>query len=151
MNYVSLGMALLVTLCTIRCDSGNPTASQPADALTLVSPRGGESFSLTDTIPVKWMVNTDSITASNIHSYLKQFSPDSGKNWYDMAVKPGSETTDSNKYQITWTGLDTTMLNNSTQANFTKADLLNRGIKLQVISYPPHSKFGYSGFIRFHE
>jgi hypothetical protein len=147
----SLGMASLMTLCAVRCDSDNPAAPQPTEALTLVTPKGGENFSINDTVPVKWFINQDSLNASNINSYLKQYSPDSGKNWYDMAVKPGSAKTDSNKYQITWLVVDTSTFNNTTQANFTKADYLNRGILVQVISYPPHSKIGSSGFIHFHE
>lgn len=121
-------------------------------ALTITAPKTGESFPLNGPIVVKWHVNTDTLNASNIHSYLKQFTLDSGKSWHDMTVLPGSEITDSNKYQITWIGLDTTQFKCDTcSTTFSKADFLNKGVKLQVISYPPNQRFGYTGFITFHE
>ncbi len=147
----TFGMASLVILCAIQCDSSNLISPPNADPLAILSPRGGEKYSLTDSLPVRWMVNTDSLNASNIHSYLKQFTLDSGKTWNDMSVKLKSEITDSNQYQITWIVLDTSMFNNATQANFTKMDFLNRDLKLRVVSYPPHSKTGYTGYIHFTE
>src|SRR5690242_3072318 len=87
----SLAFSALVMVCAIQCDSGSSPAPTPAAALTLVSPHGGESFSLTDEIVVKWQINPDSLNSPNINSFLNQYSLDSGANWYDMAVKDGSK------------------------------------------------------------
>jgi hypothetical protein len=151
----SLGVASLTIFWAIRCDNASaPAVVTPAAAVTITTPHGGEDYALfTDTILVKWTINRDSVLSiPNINSISKLFSLDSGRTWNPMAVKDGSALSDSLNYQVTWIGLDTTMQNERTFLNFTKADFLNKGIKLRIETYPPHQKIGISsGYIRFHE
>jgi hypothetical protein len=48
---------LLITACNNPVSPGNSTAS----AITLISPNGGETFKIGDSLHIKWRVNPDSI------------------------------------------------------------------------------------------
>jgi hypothetical protein len=127
------------------------TLSVKNTALILVSPIGGESFSFTDTILVKWIANVDSLGLQEIRSYAMQFSLDSGRSWIEMTYPPASGIADSNVYQIAWQGLDTAQVDPVTYQPLTKADFLNKGVLVHIVSYPPKRITRTSGFVFFHE
>jgi hypothetical protein len=121
-------------------------------SLSIVTPVGGEHYSFTDQITVKWTDNPDSIGTPTLQSFTTEFSLDSGKTWVKMTYPPESVIDNSNGiYQISWIGLDTTFLNPVTFQPLTKADFLNKGIIIHVISYPPKMITRQSGFIFFHD
>jgi hypothetical protein len=146
-----LGLAAAVSLGIPSCPSKNNPVSAPATALTLVAPVGGERYSFTDTIPVKWIANPDSIGTPSLHSFTRAYSLDSGRNWISLSYNTASAIQDSNVYQLTWIGLDTTQPNPVTSQPLTKADFLNRGVVVEIVSYPPENITRRSGYIFFHE
>ncbi len=155
--FVRLGAANLVLACTVcismcvpgcTSKSGNPVAPA-ASALTLVSPAGGEHYSFSDTILVRWTVNPDSVGTPPLHSFTRAFSLDSGKDWISMSYNSASAIQDSNVYQETWKGLDTTQINPVTLLPLTKADFLNKGVVVEIVSYPPESFTRRSGYLFF--
>jgi hypothetical protein len=120
-------------------------------ALILAAPVGGESYSFSQTIPVKWIANADTLGVQVLQSFTRRFSLDSGLNWVPMNYNTATATEDSTTYQIDWNGLDTTQVNPVTFQPLTKADFLNRGILVQIVSYPPKLITRVSGYIFFHE
>jgi hypothetical protein len=150
--FMSAGLVSLMAFCSMHCNSNNnPVAPANKTALTLVSPVGGEHFSFTDTIIVKWIANVDSLGLPDLLSYAKQFSLDSGKSWIELLYPAASGIADSNVYQITWKGLDTTQVDPITYQPLTKTDFLNKGILVHIVSYPPKKITRVSGFFFFHE
>ena len=151
-NCIPVAVFSFLAFFTMHCNSNNnPVAPANKTALTLVAPVGGEHFSFTDTILVKWIANVDSLGLPDLRSFAMQFTLDSGKSWIQMSYPAASGITDSNVYQITWTGLDTTQVDPVTYLPLTKADFLNKGIIARVVSYPPKRITRSSGFIFFHE
>jgi hypothetical protein len=120
-------------------------------ALVLAYPAGGESLSFTDTILVKWIANVDSLGLQEIRSYAMQYSLDSGRSWIEMSHPLESEIADSNVYRIAWQGLDTAQVDPVTFQPLTKADFLNKGVLVHIVSYPPKKITRASGFFSFHE
>ncbi len=146
-----LGLALGIFLCVPGCTPKNNPVTPQASALTLVSPAGGETYSFSDTIVVKWIGNPDSIGTPPLHSFTRAFSLDSGKDWISLSYNTASAIQDSNVYQETWIGLDTSEVNPATSLPLTKADFLNKGVVVEIVSYPPESITRRSGYIFFHQ
>jgi hypothetical protein len=122
------------------------------NALALESPTGGESFSLQDSITVRWTGNPDSIGNPPLQSFTMEFSLDTGKNWIKMSYPTESVLDNSDGiYQISWIGLDTAFLNPVTFQPLAKDDFLNKGVIISIASYPPKSITRQSGFLFFHE
>jgi hypothetical protein len=148
--------AAMATYTVTASNSGGSTTfhlgiSITNTALVLASPAGGENFSFTDSIPVKWIGNVDSLGLQELRSYAMQFSLDSGRSWIEMSHPLESEIADSNVYRIAWKGLDTAQVDPLTYQSLTKADFLNKGILAHIVSYPPKKITRASGFFFFHE
>lgn len=147
-----IGLVALAAIGALQCNSANNPTAPPvvAPAISLLSPKGGEDFSLADSIIVKWQVNSDSIGTPNIHTFTLQFSMDSGKNWAKMTLPSASQIADT--YTVAWI-LDTTQFNAVTGSNFVYNDFLNKGILARVQSYPSSLgviKTARSDFFSFH-
>jgi hypothetical protein len=122
-------------------------------SLIVAAPVGGESYSFTQTIPVKWTVNPDSIATNPIGSFAHQFSLDSGLNWVNTTYDPATaiHVEGMSDYLLNWIGLDTTQVNPITFQPLTKADFLNKGVLIRIVSYGERGRTRLSGYIFFHE
>jgi hypothetical protein len=122
-------------------------------ALLLISPAGGEQYSLSEPVTVRWITNPDSIGTPVLTSFTRVYSIDSGMNWIPMSydTKSAVHTNGSPEYQFDWNVLDTSQINPATSAPMTKADFLNKGVLVKIGSYPPNRGTQISGFFFFHE
>ena len=85
--WVGCGM-ILTGQSFISCQS-SPAAPvdivDPNAEISILAPKGGETFSIGDTLWVKWKLvgkGVDEVNAVNI-----QLSPDSGKTWIELFAK----------------------------------------------------------------
>jgi hypothetical protein len=144
----------LAALFSLQCDSG--TSSTPAkkpDAVNITSPVGGNSFAITDSIPVQWYVNPDTVGRPNLHSFNVFFSLDSGKDLPKITYPASTAVTVDSAYSVKWV-IDTTLINPITGVAYTAADFINRGVVIEVHSYPNGEGFFYSkrtGYFSIHQ
>jgi uncharacterized repeat protein (TIGR01451 family) len=120
--------------------------------LTLVSPTGGETFSVNDSVTLHWLAVIDSTRSfPDVHSFTFQFSLDSGATWEDMTKDMASFLSPQDGiYSVKWIVLDTTAFNTLSGTFFTVGDFLNKGVLTRISSYQPHAVTIQSGYILFH-
>jgi hypothetical protein len=140
--------------CLLHCDSGTSTTpAKKPDAINITSPVGGNSFAITDSIPVQWFVNADTVGLPNLHSFNIYFSLDSGKDMPKITYPTSTATTNDSAYSVKWV-IDTTLTNPATGNAYTVADFLNRGVFIEVHSYPNGQGLFYSkrtGYFTIHQ
>ena len=85
---LSLLLPMTIICCSIislQCDNGNGP-DNPAGPLELVSPKGGESYQVGQTVEVKWKIND----ATKISSVGIKLSLDNGKSFLGNDLETSS-------------------------------------------------------------
>jgi hypothetical protein len=76
---------VLVSLLCLRCsEPDNDACPDDGKQIQLISPKGGESFRVGDSLRVKWRLCNAGVSA--IDAVDPMLSPDSGKTWCFMKV-----------------------------------------------------------------
>lgn len=73
------------------CPEEEEEASGPEPLITLLSPRGGESYKVGGTLPVKWKVKANPADTEAIESVDMQMSVDNGATWGFLQVSSVSD------------------------------------------------------------
>jgi hypothetical protein len=105
----------------VHCNLGtnNPVSEEPIKGIKIVSPKGGETFKITDTIKIIRTCNYDDI----VSGLYTESSIDSGKTWQSIkaTVRKSQIVTDT----LLWYPLDM----------YLEEELLNKGLMVRVRDY----------------
>lgn len=96
--YIIVFVCIFGCMLFLSCDKASVTPENPTDQLKMVSPAGGETYNLGDTVKVSFWANADLISTGGVYVSV---STNQGSNFHDFASVQITGNGPA-KHEVTW-------------------------------------------------